>query len=215
MSESRDFTAIDQVRQYLVTSDEELMVQAANGQQTAFNKLFERYQVRIYNFIKKQVVAQDAAEDITQEVFFRLYKSIKSYDPSRQFSSYLYKIAVNEIRRYYQKLAANQTYSLNDPVLDTEDGRERGDMIPGDPGPEIQVSSDLGSESVRKLIDRLPPEQKMVVLLKVYDQMTFDEIARVMDRPLSTVLSRMRYALQKLHNWITEEGIGSDELLGS
>jgi RNA polymerase sigma-70 factor, ECF subfamily len=215
MSESRDFTAIDQVRQYLVTSDQELMVQAANGQQTAFNKLFERYQVRIYNFIKKQVVAQDAAEDITQEVFFRLYKSIKSYDPSRQFSSYLYKIAVNEIRRYYQKLAANQTYSLNDPVLDTEDGRERGDMIPGDPGPEIQVSSDLGSESVRKLIDRLPPEQKMVVLLKVYDQMTFDEIARVMDRPLSTVLSRMRYALQKLHNWITEEGIGSDELLGS
>jgi DNA-directed RNA polymerase specialized sigma24 family protein len=105
MSESRDFTAIDQVRQYLVTSDEDLMVLAANGQQTAFNKLFERYQVRIYNFIKKQVVAQDAAEDVTQEVFFRLYKSIKSYDPSRQFSSYLYKIAVNEIRRFYQKLA--------------------------------------------------------------------------------------------------------------
>jgi RNA polymerase sigma-70 factor (ECF subfamily) len=215
MSESRDFTAIDQVRQYLVTSDEDLMVLAANGQQTAFNKLFERYQVRIYNFIKKQVVAQDAAEDVTQEVFFRLYKSIKSYDPSRQFSSYLYKIAVNEIRRFYQKLAANQTYSLNDPVLDSEDGRERGDLIPGDTSPEIQVSSDLGSESVRKLIDRLPPEQKMVVLLKVYDQMTFDEIARVMDRPLSTVLSRMRYALQKLHNWINEEGIGSDELLGS
>jgi RNA polymerase sigma-70 factor (ECF subfamily) len=215
MSESRDFTAIDQVRQYWVTSDEDLMVLAANGQQTAFNKLFERYQVRIYNFIKKQVVAQDAAEDVTQEVFFRLYKSIKSYDPSRQFSSYLYKIAVNEIRRFYQKLAANQTYSLNDPVLDSEDGRERGDLIPGDTSPEIQVSSDLGSESVRKLIDRLPPEQKMVVLLKVYDQMTFDEIARVMDRPLSTVLSRMRYALQKLHNWINEEGIGSDELLGS
>jgi RNA polymerase sigma factor (sigma-70 family) len=113
------------------------------------------------------------------------------------------------------KSAAFTRNSLNDPVLDSEDGRERGDLIPGDTSPEIQVSSDLGSESVRKLIDRLPPEQKMVVLLKVYDQMTFDEIARVMDRPLSTVLSRMRYALQKLHNWINEEGIGSDELLGS
>jgi RNA polymerase sigma-70 factor (ECF subfamily) len=206
---------MDLIKQHLTVSDEDLMSLAASGQQSAFDQLYERYQVRIYSFIKKQVVMQDAAEDITQEVFLRLYKSIQSYDPERQFSSYLYKIAVNEIRRYYQKQAATQTYSLNDPVLDSEDGRERGDLLPGDTGPELKVSGDMSGENIRKLIDRLPPEQKMVVLLKIYDQMTFEEIARVMDRPLSTVLSRMRYALHKLHTWITEEGIGTDELLGS
>lgn len=206
---------IEFVKQALPVSDEELMTLAAGGREAAFNDLFERYQGRIYNFIKKQVVSEDAAEDITQEVFLRLYKSIKSYDPTRQFSSYLYKIAVNEIRRYYQKLASAQAYSLNDPVLDAEDGRERGDILPGDTGPELKVSSDLTGEVVRKLIDRLPAEQKMVILLKVYEQLTFEEIAKVMDRPLSTVLSRMRYALQKLSKWISEEGNGYDELLGS
>ncbi len=188
---------------------------AVNGQLSAFDELNKRYQSRIYNFIKKQVGTQETAEDLAQEVFLRLFKSLKSYDPERKFSSYIYKIAVNEIRRYYQKQAGSQSYSLSDPVLDSEDGRERVDILPGDSGPDLIVIKMLTGEALRKLIDRLPPEQKMVVFLKVYEQMTFDEIAKAMDRPLSTVLSRMRYALHKLRKWITEEGIASDELLGN
>ena len=175
---------------------------AAQGEQSAFDQLYERYHMRIFNFIKKQVRDQQSAEDLTQDVFLRLFKSLASFDPERKLSSYLYKIAVNEVRRFYQKAAGHQAFSLNEPVLDGE-------------GPEEEVSERLTRKSLRVLIDRLPPEQKMVVLLKVYNELTFEEIAQVMDRPLSTVLSRMRYALQKLRRWMDQEGITADELPGS
>jgi len=197
-------------------SDEELMELAAQGEQSAFDQLYERYHMRIYNFIKKQVRDQQSTEDVTQEVFLRLFKSLASFDPERKLSSYLYKIAVNEIRRFYQKAATQQAFSLNEPVLDGEDARERAELLASEgEGPEGEVSERMTRKSLRVLIDRLPPEQKMVVLLKVYNELTFEEIAQVMDRPLSTVLSRMRYALQKLRRWMDEEGITADELPGS
>jgi RNA polymerase sigma-70 factor (ECF subfamily) len=172
--------------------------------------------MRIYNFIKKQVREQQTTEDLTQEVFLRLFKSLSSFDPERQLSSYLYKIAVNEIRRYYQKAATQQTFSLNEPVAEGEDARERAELMPSaDEGPEDKVSEKMTRRTLRTLIDRLPPEQKMVVLLKVYNELTFEEIAAVVDRPLSTVLSRMRYALQKLRRWMDQEGISANELPGN
>ncbi len=183
--------------------DEELYAEVAKGNKNAFDELFNRYQNQIYNFIKKQVSDQETAEDITQEVFLRLYKAAKNFDPSRQFSSYLYKIAVNEIRRYYQKTAGEQAYSLNEPIFDSDDTRERGETLADEKSsPEQELYDRLNSTSLQSLINRLPPEQKMVVLLKVYRGLTFEEIARVMDKPLSTVLSRMRYAVQKLRNWM-------------
>ncbi len=197
-------------------SDEELMELAAQGDRPAFDQLYNRYQAKIYSFIKKQVGSQQAAEDVTQEVFLRLFKSLQSFDPERQFSSYLYKIAVNETRRHYQKQAAAQVFSLNEPVDESEDQRERSELMSNDDaGPEAVVAKRLTGELLQRLIDRLPPEQRMVVLLKMYDQLTFEEIAKAMDRPLSTVLSRMRYALQKLHQWMQKEGISADGLLGS
>lgn len=197
-------------------SDEELMEFAAQGEQGAFDQLYERYHMRIYNFIKKQVGNQQSAEDLTQDVFLRLFKSLKSFDPERKLSSYLYTIAVNEIRRFYQKAAGQQAFSLNEPVSDGEDARERAELLASDgEGPEEITSERLTRKSLRVLIDRLPPEQKMVVLLKVYNELTFEEIAQVMNRPLSTVLSRMRYALQKLRRWMDEEGITANELPGS
>jgi len=197
-------------------ADELLMTSAAGGDRAAFDRLYDRYHARIYSFIKKQVGDQQAAEDLTQEVFLRLFKSLGSFDPERQFSSYLYKIAVNEVRRHYQKQAANQAFSLNEPVVDIDDDRERTELLADQAmGPEMLASARLTREMLRHLIDRLPPEQRMVILLKVYEQLTFEEIAAVMDRPLSTVLSRMRYALQKLHKWMVENGITPEELLGS
>ncbi len=187
-------------------TDEELYEQVAEGNKEAFDELFERYQNQIYNFIKKQVKSQQAAEDITQEVFLRLFRAAKNFDPTKQFSSYLYKIAVNEVRRYYQREMAQQAYSLNEPMADTEDGRERGDLIPADQvGPEEGMYDKFNSAHLQALIDKLPPDQKMVVLLKVYQGLTFEEIAHIMDKPLSTVLSRMRYAIQKLQKWMASE----------
>ncbi len=187
-------------------TDEELYLLVGKGERKSFDILFERFQSQIYNFVKKQVRDQETAEDITQEVFLRLFKAAKNFDPSKKFSSYLYKIAVNEIRRHYQRIAGEQAYSLNEPLTDYDDTRERGEIVADEnASPEEGLYRRLNSAYLQSLIDKLPPEQRMVVLLKVYQGLTFEEIARIMDKPLSTVLSRMRYAVQKLRKWMIYE----------
>lgn len=206
----------EQLSELPVQTGEELMQLVAAGDRKAFDEVYDRYHRQMYNFIKKQVGQRAAAEDITQEVFVRLFKAARRFDPEKSLSSYLYKIAVNEIRRHYQKASSTQAFSLNEPLAAEGDGRERIDLMPDERQmPEAQVQEEFARRTLRTLIDRLPPEQKMVVLLKVYDELTFEEIAQIMDRPLSTVLSRMRYALQKLRRWMDDEGITQDELPGS
>jgi RNA polymerase sigma factor (sigma-70 family) len=206
----------EQLSELPVQTGEELMQLVAAGDRKAFDEVYDRYHRQMYNFIKKQVVQRAAAEDITQEVFVRLFKAARRFDPDKQLTSYLYKIAVNEIRRHYQKASSTQAFSLNEPLAAEDDGRERIDLMSDERQmPEAQVQEEFARRTLRQLIDRLPPEQKMVVLLKVYDELTFEEIAQIMDRPLSTVLSRMRYALQKLRRWMDDEGITQNELPGS
>ena len=81
-------------------TDEELMSGVANADVNSFNVIFNRYYKQIFNFIKKSVHDHVASEDITQEVFMRIFKSAARFDPERKFSSWIYKIALNEIKRY-------------------------------------------------------------------------------------------------------------------
>lgn len=194
-------------------SDEQLAELVVQGNRDAFDEIYERHSKQIYNFVKKQVQSQEAAEDITQDVFLRLFRAAAHFDRTRQLSSYLYKIAVNEVRRYYHRLSRQQVSSLNEPVRSHEDSRERGDIVAAATTTKSDTGQgDLTTGYLQGLINRLPPEQKEVVLLKVYRELTFEEIAWIVNAPLSTVLSRMRYAIQKLRRWMEEQGIEEDEL---
>ena len=184
-------------------SDEELVVKLAAGDATAFDQIFERYHKQIYNFIRKQVNERENIEDLVQEVFLRVFKSSKNFDPAKKFSSWVYKIALNEVKRHWKKSAAKQTYSLNTPVGDEGSDSERQDFIEDLRDlPENVLERENFSETLKVLIDRLPEKQRTVVILKIYHELTFEEIAEICECPLSTVLSRMRYAVNKLRRWL-------------
>jgi len=189
-------------------TDEQMMSLIAAGDLSAFDRLFERYHQPIYNFIRKQVGDSESVEDLIQEVFLRVFRSAKNFDPSRKFSSWLYKIALNEIKRFWKRSNARQAYSLNNPLGDENGDADRQDMLEDNrEGPELTDEKERFGHDLRKLIDRLPEKQKTVVLLKVYQELTFEEIAEICGCPLSTVLSRMRYAVDKLRRWLgIEEG---------
>jgi len=191
-------------------TDEELVGQLAAGDKGAFNEIFDRYHRQIYNFINKQVNERESVEDLTQEVFMRVYKSSGNFDVSKKFTSWLYKIALNEIKRHWKRTGARQTFSLNTPVGRDSGDAERGEFIEDHRiVPAAETESDLFSRNLRQLIDQLPEKQRTVVLLKVYQELTFEEIAEICECPLSTVLSRMRYAVNKLRRWMgAEDGEG-------
>jgi RNA polymerase sigma-70 factor, ECF subfamily len=190
-------------------SDEEMLGRLATGDLQAFNVVFERYHRQIYNFIKKQVAEHESVEDLTQEVFMRVFKSAANFDTTKKFSSWVYKIALNEIKRHWKRSGSRQTFSLNAPFGDDEGESERGDFLEDSRiAPDASTEQDLFSRDLKVLIDRLPEKQKTVVLLKVYQELTFEEIAEICECPLSTVLSRMRYAVSKLRRWLGVEEDG-------
>jgi RNA polymerase sigma-70 factor, ECF subfamily len=195
-------------------TDEELVGQLAAGDAAAFNVIFDRYHKPIYNFIKKQVLERENVEDLAQEVFMRVFKSARNFDTTKKFSSWVYKIALNEVKRHWKRSGSRQTFSLNVPVGEEGGDSERGDFIEDQRvAPAAAAEQDLFSRDLKTLIDRLPEKQKTVVLLKVYNELTFEEIAEICECPLSTVLSRMRYAVSKLRRWLgLEEGDDSDGL---
>lgn len=196
-------------------SDELLVGRLAAGDSAAFDEIFERYHQQIYNFVKKQVSDPEAVEDLVQEVFLRVYKSAKNFDVTKKFSSWVYKIALNEVKRHWKRSASRQTYSLNAPLGDEGGDSERADLLEDTRiTPDVATENELFSKNLRTLIDRLPDKQRTVVMLKVYQDLTFEEIAEICECPLSTVLSRMRYAVNKLRRWlgIEDQQEGRDEL---
>lgn len=191
-------------------TDEILLTRLAAGDATAFNMVFDRYHRQIFNFISKQVSERESVEDLAQEVFMRVFKSAKNFDASKKFSSWIYKIALNEVKRHWKRSSARQTYSLNAPVGEDSGEAERADFLEDTRiAPEQTTQNELFTRDLRVLIDRLPEKQKTVVLLKVYQELTFEEISEICDCPLSTVLSRMRYAVNKLRRWLGLEEDGS------
>ncbi len=184
---------------YKNRSDEELMSLLAHGDRGAFDELFNRYYHQIYNYVRRSVNNVEAAEDVTQEIFLRVIKSANRFDPERKFQSWIYKIASNEIKRHLKRAKLRQAISLNDPVGDEEDGAERGDFLMSPyESPEEYAERQAMAAELRRAIESLPEKQRQVVVLKIFEGLTFQEIAEVMNAPLSTVLSRMRYALDKL-----------------
>jgi RNA polymerase sigma-70 factor (ECF subfamily) len=192
-------------------SDEQLIGQLAQGDAHAFDLVFERYHNQIYNFIKRQVSDRESIEDLVQEIFLRVFKSARNFDTTKKFSSWLYKIALNEIKRHWKRSAARQTYSLNDPLGDEAGDGERIDNLEDERATVAEMAEgELFSRDLKSLIDRLPEKQRIVVILKVYQELTFEEIAEICECPLSTVLSRMRYAVTKLRRWLGLDDDGGE-----
>lgn len=187
----------------LSPSDEQLMVRIAAGDDQSFDTIFDRYHRQIFNFINNQVNDKESVEDLVQEVFLRVFKSARRFDPEKKFSSWIYKIALNEVKRHWKRSMQRQTFSLNAPMGDESGDSERQDFLEDTRiEPDSAAERDLFSRDLKHLIDRLPEKQKIVVILKVYHDMTFEEIAEICECPLSTVLSRMRYAVNKIRRWL-------------
>lgn len=187
--------------------DELLMQITAQGNLSAFDQVFDRYYKPIYNFVRKNLFFDDIdCDDVTQEIFVRVFKSAKNFDTTKKLSSWIYQIAINEVRRYYKSSLRRRVYSLNDPIQENEDSIEKSEtIVANNINPEADSLYSLRKNILAKAIDKLPDKQKMVVMLKVYQELTFEEISQILNCPLSTVLSRMRYAVRKLRTELEED----------
>lgn len=193
-------------------SDETLAVEARNGSQEAFRELVERFERPVFGLIVRIVRRAEEAEDLAQETFLKAHRALARFDPSRKFSSWLFKIAHNTALDALRR-AGETTLSLDAPPRDGDEAPEP----PADPSAEDPFARAAGRDLGRALeaaIHRLRPEYREVLLLRFVEELSYEEIAEVTSAPLGTVKIHIYRARRDLARAMSELGWDPAELGG-
>jgi RNA polymerase sigma-70 factor (ECF subfamily) len=180
-------------------SDEELMLLYSEGDVRAFEILLKRHERPIYNFVLRSCKRADVAEELTQEIFMRVVRSADGYQQKAKFTTWLYTIARNICIDRARRARRAREMSLDEKIGD-EDGNSFLDLVVDETAGVAHMSYERRQflERLQAALAELPEDQREVFLLKEVSGLKFREIAEVVDAPVPTVKSRMRYALQAL-----------------
>lgn len=182
-------------------TDEDLVVLYAEGNNTAFDVLLNRYKSSIYSYIYFIVHNKELAEDIFQETFVRVIMTIKQrrYTDTGKFKAWITRIAHNLIIDNYRQERCENTISNDESEVDLFNNIKLCDGTVEDRIVRHQVLSD-----VRKLVKYLPDNQREVLELRYYQDLSFKEIADITGVSINTALGRMRYAILNLRRMAEE-----------
>jgi RNA polymerase sigma-70 factor (ECF subfamily) len=173
---------------FRAVEDADLIQQAARGGVEAFNLLVSRWEKRVYNYLLRITANREDALDLTQDVFLKAYQNLRKLDDAGRFAPWLYRIAHNEAYSMFRKRR---------PETDVEEvqpeASETGITVGGSSVFPIELSL-----AVASALRRLSPEQRESVVLKIYQGFKFEEMAEILDCPVSTIKSRLYTALELL-----------------
>lgn len=186
-----------------ILSDAVLVSQYTSGNEWALAQLIERHKSRIYSFILSKVKDRDLSDDIFQETFIKVINTIRkqNYNEEGKFLPWVMRISHNLIIDHFRKQSKvkfqrdQEEYSVFSKMIDSQLNIENS-MIAG------QIEDDLHT-----LILKLPQDQQEIIRLRLYDDLTFKEIAELNQISINTALGRMRYAIVNLRKMINKNQI--------
>ena len=183
-------------------TDEELIKEFQNGDVRAFDKIVHRYKDRLLNFIYRFINDIDRSEDLVQDTFIKLYTHRNSYQEIAKFSTWLYTIAANLARTELRKIKRRKTFSITD--LSYED---REFIISStDDKPDEENLSNIFEKNVQFALAELPDNFKTIIILRDIQELSYDEISKIVKVPLGTVKSRINRGRVKLQELLINKG---------
>jgi len=183
-------------------NDFNLVVRAKKGEQKAYAELMQRYRDSIYFMVLKMVNNKDDAMDLTVETFGKAFENLDRYKSDFAFSTWLYRIATNNCIDFIRKKRLHLV-SLN--TIDDE-GEERPMEIKSEMlNPEESSIKKQQHEQLKMLVDRLPSRYKTLIMLRYYDELSYEEIAQQLDLPLGTVKAQLFRARDILQNILSKK----------
>jgi len=187
------------------STDEELVARSQGGDLDSFNQLVLRWERPIYALAYRVIGREEDARDVAQETFLRAFRALKGFKGQAKFSSWLYRITLNLCRDWIRR-------ERRTPVVQPPEGIDvielAGETSPSESIEELVSRHELG-RAVGKAMSQLPEEQRTAIILKEYHGLTFQEIADLLDCPLSTVKSRLYQGLSVLRKQLREAGVES------
>lgn len=169
-------------------SDETLVKQALKGKKSAWVTLVKRYEKNLYNYTLRMVSNPDDALDLMQDVFMAVFRNLASFRGDSPFKGWLFKIAHYRCIEFYRR---------KKPTQSLDDAPEQQDQS-DDTCPEAHFFSGQQASLLKKAMQTLPVNQKLVVELKFFQHCTFDDISKQLGVSVNTVKSRLYSALDKL-----------------
>ena len=177
-------------------SDNELVQEVRNGRRQAFTALMRRYQERVYWVARRIVGSHDDADDIVQETFVKAYLALGEFRGDSSFFTWIYRIAVNlslNALRKRQVLNYLHESELLSRILPS----------PDDPGKDLE-NSEIES-ALQRAVATLPEKQKAVFVMRYYDEMTYEEIGRVLKTSVGGLKANYFHALRKVREYMRHE----------
>jgi RNA polymerase sigma-70 factor (ECF subfamily) len=173
---------------------------ARGGDASAFENIVRRYGDWVHRLAYRMVYDADEARDLSQEVFLRLYRSFDKYDPERPFGPWFFRLATNVC------LNACKRRKRRPMTFQTLEDAERSFDPPGGEagGAEEAGKKDMGAH-VREAVLKLPPAYRLAVSLRYLKELSYEEMAEILDVPLGTVKNRLFRAREKLKALLTPE----------
>ncbi len=185
----------------MARSDVQLMLDVKSGDDSSFELLLRKYRTPVVNFLNRMVRDAAAAEDLAQEVFLRVYRARGDYLPSAKFTTWMFRIATNlalnalrDGRYRHQEISIDHSFGAADgenetPALEVADRQ---------PSIELELIRRDRAEHIRRAVEALPEKQRAAVLLHKYQEMDYDEIARVLGCSESALKSLLFRAYETL-----------------
>ena len=184
-------------------TDEMLVRKYEEGDFQAFDILLERYQEKVFGYIRCMVGETDIANDVFQDTFVKAIMAIRNghYTESGQFSSWIMRIARNQVLDRFRSKRSPSHNMVSHELVDDE-GNVVADLFNesslSEPNIESKLLVEQSYDDVRMMIDLLPETQREVVLMRYYRDMSFKEISQITGVSINTSLGRMRYAMINL-----------------
>ena len=158
------------------------------GDKLAWRQLYDQHAPLVYRLARRMGLSEERTCDVCQEVFLRVYRNLGRFREDSQFSTWLYRIAVNEVSRAHREGAMRRAFSS---LL----GRHSDDIQANpEPGPERRAQASEAAEVLSQILGRMKPKKRAVFVLFELEELSTEEIAQVMGCGVETVKSRLRHA---------------------
>jgi RNA polymerase sigma-70 factor (ECF subfamily) len=177
------------------------MLALKKGDRRAMSALVEKYEKPLINFLFRIIGNRDEAEDLFQETFLKVIRAAPKYEPKAAFSTWLYTIARNACLDRLKKIKGLPSVTL-DGARDGE-GSIKDHLPDGGRGPDEAASMREMAQVVRGALKDLPPKKREVLVLRVFQGLPYEEIARIVGAPLGTVKYRIHDAMKSLAEIVT------------
>jgi RNA polymerase sigma-70 factor, ECF subfamily len=187
----------------MAPTDEELVARSRGGDLDSFNQLVLRWERPIFALAYRVIGREEDARDVAQETFLRAFRALGGFKGEAKFSSWIYRITINLCRDWIRR-------ERRTPIAQAPEGIDIIELA-GETEPTESIETRISRKELGRVVEKamalLPDEQRTAIIMKEYHGLTFQEIADLLDCPLSTVKTRLYQGLSVLRKHLHEDGV--------